>query len=200
MKNQSASVPSTWLKACGFGGLSSALVAILALVLNGAPAVHADEETCTKCGQGVSITGEFAHAKYDDSLPIEGADNNAAAFREEIYGETFTVTIEHLPAGQYTISIGEAETWASAPGQRIFSVTSGDATLAKDFDIIATAGVARKVCYSLRYWATEPKQYVVEPGKYQFLLGASSDDIRIKLPLKISDRRGHKRKQINKNP
>jgi beta-glucosidase len=112
-----------------------------------APAAFAADERCAKCGQEVSVSGEFAHSKYDESLTIEGAGDNAAAFHEEIYGEKFTVTIAHLPAGKYTISIGEAETWSSAPGQRVFSVTSGDTTLAKDFDIIAAAGGARKVCY-----------------------------------------------------
>jgi beta-glucosidase len=107
----------------------------------------AADEHCAKCGQEVSVSGEFAHSKYDASLTIEGAGNDAAAFHEEIYGYNFTVTIAHLPAGKYTISIGEAETWASAPGQRVFSVTSGNTTLAKDFDIIAAAGGARKVCY-----------------------------------------------------
>jgi beta-glucosidase len=112
-----------------------------------APAASAADETCASCGEEISVSGEFAHRKDDASLTIEGASNNAAAFREEIYGKDFTVTIAHLPAGKYTITIGEAETWASAPGERIFSVTSGDTTLAKDFDIIATAGGARKVCY-----------------------------------------------------
>jgi beta-glucosidase len=112
-----------------------------------APAAFAADESCAKCGQEVSVSGEFAHSKYDASPVIEGAGDNAAAFIEEIYGEHFTVTIAHLPAGKYTISIGEAETWSSAPGQRVFSVTSGDTTLAKDFDIIATVGGARKVCY-----------------------------------------------------
>ncbi len=112
-----------------------------------APAAFAADETCAACGQEASVSGEFAHGKYDASLAIEGAGNNAAAFHEEIYGENFTVTIAHLPAGKYTISIGEAETWASAPGDRIFSVVCGDTALAKDFDIIATAGAARKVCY-----------------------------------------------------
>ncbi|HEV2437781.1 MAG TPA: glycoside hydrolase family 3 C-terminal domain-containing protein [Verrucomicrobiae bacterium] len=112
-----------------------------------APAASAADETCASCGQEISVSGEFAHRKDDASLTIEGASNNAAAFREEIYGKDFTVTIAHLPAGKYTITIGEVETWASAPGERIFSVTSGDTTLAKDFDIIATAGGARKVCY-----------------------------------------------------
>ena len=80
------------------------------------PAARAADETCAACGQEVGISGEFAHSKYDASMRIEGADNNAAAFHEEIYGEHFTVTIAHLPAGKYTISIGEAETWSGATG------------------------------------------------------------------------------------
>jgi beta-glucosidase len=40
----------------------------------------------------------------------------------------------------------------------------------------------------LRYWDTEKKQYVVEPGEYEFLVGAASDDIRLKLPLAITTR------------
>ena len=122
------------------------LLSAAAVWLSAATALAADE-TCAKCGQEVSASGEFAHAKFDESLPVEGAGNNAAAFHEEIYGEHFAVTIAHLPAGKYTISIGEAETWFNAPGQRIFSVTSGANTLAKDFDIIVAAGAARKVCY-----------------------------------------------------
>jgi beta-glucosidase len=38
----------------------------------------------------------------------------------------------------------------------------------------------------LRYWDTEKKQYVVKPGEYEFLVGAASDDIRVKLPLTIA--------------
>ena len=123
------------------------LLSLSAAAWLSAPAAYAAEERCAKCGQEVSVSGEFAHSQYDASLTIEGAGNDAAAFHEEIYGDNFTVTIAHLPAGKYTLSIGEAETWASAPGARIFSVTSGNTTLAKDFDIIAAAGGARKVCY-----------------------------------------------------
>jgi len=36
-----------------------------------------------------------------------------------------------------------------------------------------------------RYWDTTTKQYVVEPGKYQLLIGGASDDIRLKVPVKI---------------
>jgi hypothetical protein len=81
-----------------------------------APAAFAADETCASCGQEVSVSGKFAHSKYDASVTIEGAGNNAAAFHEEIYGENFTVTIAHLPVGKYTLSIAEAETWAGAPG------------------------------------------------------------------------------------
>ena len=112
-----------------------------------APALPAAEESCASCGQQVGVSGDFAHRKDDVSVVIEGTTNNAAAFREEINGKNFTVTIANLPAGKYTVIIGEAETLLSAPGERIFSVTSGDALLAKDFDIVATAGGARKVCY-----------------------------------------------------
>ena len=40
----------------------------------------------------------------------------------------------------------------------------------------------------LRYWDTQNKQYVVEPGDYEILIGAASDDIRLKLPMTITAR------------
>jgi len=40
----------------------------------------------------------------------------------------------------------------------------------------------------LRYWDTQSKQYVVEPGDYEILIGAASDDIRLKLPMTITAR------------
>ncbi|HUC85599.1 MAG TPA: glycoside hydrolase family 3 C-terminal domain-containing protein [Candidatus Acidoferrales bacterium] len=135
------------LKAYGIGGLSTALAAVLVALLNCVPVAFAAEETCARCGQEVTLSGEFAHRRDDASLAVEGAGADAALFREEVYGKNFTVTLAHLPAGKYTVTIGEAETWASAPGERIFNVTSGNASLAKDFDIIATAGGPRKVCF-----------------------------------------------------
>jgi beta-glucosidase len=39
----------------------------------------------------------------------------------------------------------------------------------------------------LRCWDTQKKQYVVEPGNYEFLIGAASDNIRLKLPMTITD-------------
>ena len=83
------------------------------------PAAAAADETCASCGQQVSVSGDFAHRKDDASVTIEGATNNAAAFREEINGTNFTVTIAHLPAGKYTIVIGEVETLVSSAGRKV---------------------------------------------------------------------------------
>jgi hypothetical protein len=37
----------------------------------------------------------------------------------------------------------------------------------------------------LRYWDTERKQYVVERGQYELLVGAASEDIRLRTSFKI---------------
>jgi beta-glucosidase len=37
-----------------------------------------------------------------------------------------------------------------------------------------------------RYWDTTRKQYVVDPGKYELLIGAASDDIRLKVPVTVT--------------
>src|ERR1039458_2830644 len=114
------------------------------LFLSGS-ATFAADEICASCGQQVSVNGSFTHHKDGASVAIEGATNNAAVFREDVNGTNFTVTITHLPAGKYTVTIGAVETQARAAGERVFDVISGDTVLAKDFDIFATVGGARKV-------------------------------------------------------
>ncbi|MGH7951005.1 MAG: glycoside hydrolase family 3 C-terminal domain-containing protein [Limisphaerales bacterium] len=37
-----------------------------------------------------------------------------------------------------------------------------------------------------RCWSTTQKKYVVEPGKYELLVGAASDDIRLRAPVEIA--------------
>jgi beta-glucosidase len=54
-------------------------------------------------------------------------------------------------------------------------------------------GASRKITIEvpaerLRYWDTDRKHYVVEAGDYEILVGAASDSIRLKLPLKIASR------------
>ena len=36
-----------------------------------------------------------------------------------------------------------------------------------------------------RYWDTAIKRYAIEPGDYEILIGAASDDLRARVPLKI---------------
>ncbi len=128
----------------------STLVAAISLMTLGSLVfsvsdASAADEICSACGQDVRVNGEFTHRKDNASVTIEGvAGDNAAPFREEINGKNFTVTISHLPAGRYTISIGEAETLSDAASQRVFDVTAGDVALAKNFDVFAAAGGARK--------------------------------------------------------
>ena len=107
----------------------------------------AAEEICDSCSYQVSLSGDFTHRKDDTSVAIHGAGDNAAAFREEITGKNFTISISHLPAGRYNIVIGQVETLLSQPGERLFDVTSGDVMLATDFDIVAAAGSEKSLLY-----------------------------------------------------
>jgi beta-glucosidase len=138
-QNEIMKTPSTCSR------FASYAVPVLAGLLLSASAAFAADEICASCGPQVSVSGDFAHRKDNASVAIEGAGANAAAFREDVNGMNFTVTLAHLPAGKYTITVGAAETQAAAAGERVFDVTSGDKVVAKDFDIFAAAGGARKV-------------------------------------------------------
>jgi beta-glucosidase len=109
------------------------------------PASFAADEICTSCGPQVNVSGDFTHRKENATIKIEGAGVNAAAFREDVNGTNFAVTVSGLPAGKYTVTISAAETVASAAGKRVFDVNAGDKSLAEDFDIFVSAGAARKV-------------------------------------------------------
>jgi beta-glucosidase len=125
----------------------SLAIPILAGLLFSPCVTYAVDEVCASCGQQVSVNGSFTHAKEAPSVVVEGAGNNAAAYLEDVNGTDFTVTVTHLPAGSYTIVIGAAETSVDAAGKRVFDVTSGDVSLARNFDIFAAAGGARKVAW-----------------------------------------------------
>lgn len=128
---------------------SGVYASFVALMLAGAllseTSAMGAEEVCGTCGPPVTVSGTFTHRKDNPSVAIEGAGTDAADYREDVNGPNFTVSIATLPAGKYTITIGAAETTASAAGERVFDITSGDLSLAKDFDIFAKAGGARKV-------------------------------------------------------
>lgn len=124
------------------------LPVFLVTVFLPASAAHADEEVCGACDRLVQVTGDFQHFRVGGDTAIEGAPaGREGDYREEIFGPNFAVTVAHLPAGRYTVVIGEAENFFTQPGQRVFDVTCGDTALATNFDVLAVAGGAHKVCF-----------------------------------------------------
>ncbi len=106
----------------------------------------ADEETCVACDRKVLVSGQFEHGRGHESLAIEGAPKRGEEdFREEIYGANFTVSVPDLPAGKYTVLIGLAEVVFTNAGQRVFDISCGNQTLARQLDIITAAGGAGRV-------------------------------------------------------
>lgn len=43
-----------------------------------------------------------------------------------------------------------------------------------------------------RYWTTSQKKYMVKQGKYELLIGAASNDIRLRIPLRVNTKPGIK--------
>jgi len=110
--------------------------------------VFAVEETCGSCTYKVIVAGEFTHCKVDSSVAIQSTAGNAAdAFREDINGKNFSVSVANLPAGRYTVLIGAVEIKFTQEQERLFAVTCGEEILTANFDIVATAGGPGKVCY-----------------------------------------------------
>jgi beta-glucosidase len=124
-----------------------AIIALAALaVCFSTIAAFADEETCVACDRKVLVSGRFEHGRGHESLAIEGAPKRGEeAFREEIYGANFTVSVPDLPAGKYTVLIGLAEVVFTNAGQRVFDITCGNQTLARHLDVFTAAGGAGRV-------------------------------------------------------
>ena len=70
------------------------------------------------------------------------------AFREEIFGTNFTVSVSSLPAGKYTVLIGFAEVDFTNARQRVFDITCGNQPIATNLDIFAAAGGAGKAYFT----------------------------------------------------
>jgi beta-glucosidase len=120
-------------------------LAALAVCLS-ATVAFADEETCVACDRKVLVSGQFDHGRGHEGLAIEGAARRGdEAFREEIYGTNFTVSVPNLPAGKYTVQIGLAEIVFTNAGRRAFDITCGNQTLAHNLDIFTAAGGAGRV-------------------------------------------------------
>jgi beta-glucosidase len=71
---------------------------------------------------------------------------------------------------------------SSAPQPRLALCGFTRLHVARDGSAAATVEVPAK---RFRYWDTAKQQYVVESGKYELLIGAASDDIRLHVPFAI---------------
>jgi beta-glucosidase len=110
--------------------------------------ISAGDETCAVCDRKIIVGGEFHHSRGPDDLAVQGAARRSdEAFREEISGNNFTVSVFNLPAGKYTLQIGLAEMYYTNAGARVFDIASGDVTIARNLDIFASAGGAGRVLY-----------------------------------------------------
>ncbi len=106
------------------------------------------DEICAACDRKVLIGGQVAHGRGHESLAIEGAARRSEeAFREEIHGTHFTLSVPNLDAGSYTVVVGVAEVDFLSAGQRSFDIACGELVIASNLDIFATAGGAGKVLY-----------------------------------------------------
>ncbi len=128
--------------------VSPVLLMAVFLYLGIAEPSYAIEETCGSCNYKVMVAGDFTHSKIDSTVSIQGdSDEIADAFREDINGQEFTVSVSNLPAGQYTVLIGMTDVEFAKIQERLFIVSSGSEVFAGSFDIVATAGGRGRVCY-----------------------------------------------------
>ena len=108
--------------------------------------VFGNDEVCVACDKKVVISGEFSHRRAGGVTTIEGVTSRGEeAFREEIYGTNFNLSVSALPAGKYEVVIGLVEVDFTNAGQRLFDIACGDQLLAGNLDIFAAAGGAGKV-------------------------------------------------------
>jgi beta-glucosidase len=121
-------------------------VLIAAAVACTSTPAFATEEVCGACDKKVLITGQYEHGT-SDTFAIANAPGNEAAFRDEIHGPRFTLTVPDLMPGKYTVDIGLVELHYDQPGQRVFDIKCGDQMIATNLDIFATAGGQAQVIH-----------------------------------------------------
>ena len=98
------------------------------------------EETAPPCcGRTFTVSGKIQHYKTPADVTIAGGED-AAVFGEEIYGQSFKVTVPWLQEGRYTVDIDLAEVFHRTAGSRIMDIACGEMKLAENLDIFEAAG------------------------------------------------------------
>ena len=124
---------------------SPSLLVAVALTVCSSPA-FAFDEVCGSCGRKILVTGEYEHGTSDTFL-IANAPGNEAAFRDEIHGHDFTLSLSGLSDGKYTVEIGLVELECAHAGERAFDIVCGNRVLATNLDIFASVGGKDKVLH-----------------------------------------------------
>jgi hypothetical protein len=117
---------------------------LVTAVLCLASSASADDEVCGACDKEIIVSGQYDHGTSDTFL-IANAPGDEAAFRDEIHGRDFSVTVPNLPAGKYTIEIGLVELQCERPKQRLFDILYNGQAIATNLDIFVEAGGKDKV-------------------------------------------------------
>jgi beta-glucosidase len=112
---------------------------VAGVVLGLSMPIFAADEVCGVCDKKVIVTGHYEHGSSDTFL-IANAPGNEAAFRHEIRGPNFSLTVPDLMAGKYTVEIGLVELQFDHAGERLFDIMCGDQVIATNLDIIVAAG------------------------------------------------------------
>ncbi|HEX7652846.1 MAG TPA: glycoside hydrolase family 3 N-terminal domain-containing protein, partial [Verrucomicrobiae bacterium] len=139
----------------------------ICLLLGSGLAASAADEYCTSCGTEVSVSGDFTHRKYEAAAAALEGGLDATPYREEIRGTNFTLTLAHLPAGKYSVIIGEAA-FTGQPGEQRFDVTVDDQALVTDYDPVAAAGGLHRISRITGEWPHEDDA-LKGPVKIHFL-------------------------------
>lgn len=125
-------------------------------------------------GHGLSYTKfKYSHAKLA-SADVEVEDPIHLTFTVKNTGardgdEVAQVYFRHIH------SVVPQANLALCGFERVHIARGGTATVTLDIPV-----------KQFRYWDTTKKEYVVEPGKYELLIGAASDDIRLRVPITVS--------------
>ena len=119
---------------------------LLATSFVSASAARADETAPSPCGLSFVVAGDTHH--HPSKAAVTGIPSGAAAntFEDEVYGKTFTATVEGLPEGGYDVQIDLAEQALDGPGMRLMSIQCGTQVVAAHLDIFQAAGGKNRAC------------------------------------------------------
>ena len=91
----------------------------------------------------MSLSGSSQTDTVSTAIDTSNVNSTAAgsAYQTERYGANYTYTFGGFDAGvTYTVTLGFAETYFPAAGDRVFSVSANGTAELTNFDIFATAG------------------------------------------------------------